>query len=94
MIYLSWSLITAGLVFFLAGTLGMLRFPDALSRLHAVTKADNVGLGLVALGLALQAESGWVALKILVVWLLALTSSAYSCFLVASTIRSGKEDPR
>ena len=43
--------VTAGAVFFLAGTVGLLRFPDPLTRLHALTKADNLGLGLVVLGL-------------------------------------------
>ena len=37
--------VCAGAFFFLAGTVGLLRFPDALSRLHALTKADNLGLG-------------------------------------------------
>ena len=44
--------ISMGALFFLAGTVGLLRFPDALTRLHALTKADNLGLGLVVLGLA------------------------------------------
>jgi multicomponent Na+:H+ antiporter subunit G len=47
--------ISAGAFFFLAGTVGLLRFPDTLTRLHALTKADNVGLGLVVLGLLPQA---------------------------------------
>ena len=32
----------AGAVFFLAGSVGLLRFPDTLTRLHALTKADKV----------------------------------------------------
>ena len=32
----------SGAFFFLAGTVGVLRFPDVYTRLHAVTKADNV----------------------------------------------------
>ena len=40
-----------------AGTVALLRFPDTLTRLHALTKADNLGLGLVVLGLVLQAGS-------------------------------------
>lgn len=48
--------VTLGAVFFLAGTLGLLRFPDTLTRLHALTKADNLGLGLVVLGLLPQAS--------------------------------------
>ncbi len=43
--------VTAGAFFFVAGTAGLLRFPDTLTRLHALTKADNLGLGLVVLGL-------------------------------------------
>ena len=42
---LSCALIGAGVFFFLAGTVGLLRFPDSLTRLHALTKADNLGLG-------------------------------------------------
>src|SRR6516164_3951430 len=41
--------VSAGALFFLAGTIGLLRFPDTLTRLHALTKADNLGLGLVGL---------------------------------------------
>jgi hypothetical protein len=38
---LSASFLIIGSVFFLAGTVGMLRFPDAHARLHALTKADK-----------------------------------------------------
>ena len=43
--------VSAGAVLFLAGTLGLLRFPDTLTRLHALTKVDNLGLGLVVLAI-------------------------------------------
>ena len=38
-------------MFFLAGTVGLLRFPDTMTRLHALTKVDNLGLGLIVLAL-------------------------------------------
>lgn len=63
--------VCAGVVFFLAGTVGLLRFPDTLSRLHALTKADNLGLGLIVLGLLPQAHGVGGVLKLLAVWLLA-----------------------
>ncbi len=67
--------ISAGAVLFMAGTLGLLRFPDTLSRLHALTKVDNLGLGLVVAGLVLQ--MGWLAAaKLLVLWLLVQLSGA------------------
>jgi len=81
-------LILAGCVFFLAGTVGMLRFPDVFTRLHAVTKADNLGLGLVVAGLILQAGSVAAGLKLVFVWLLALLASTSFSYLVSrSTVR-------
>ncbi len=73
----------AGAGFFLAGTAGLLRFPDTLSRLHALTKADNLGLGLIVLGLALESGSWGVAGKLFIIWLLALLSGSSACYLIA-----------
>ena len=81
--------VSAGAFFFMAGTVGLLRFPDTLSRLHALSKADNVGLGLVVLGLLLQAEGLLAALKLVAVWLLALLAGATVTQLIAHTAREG-----
>ena len=88
--FLTVLLLLAGAVFFLAGTVGLLRFPDVYTRLHALTKADNVGLGLVVAGLLLQAES-WAAMgKLLLIWLLVLLASASVAHVVARTaLRKG-----
>ncbi|HEB93253.1 MAG TPA: monovalent cation/H(+) antiporter subunit G [Gammaproteobacteria bacterium] len=85
--YLSVILLIAGSLFFLAGTLGLLRFPDVYTRLHALTKADNVGLGLMVAGLALQAESWTVVGKLLLIWLLVLLAAASVAYLVAAAAR-------
>ncbi len=84
---LTLMLLSAGAVFFLAGTVGLLRFPDVYTRLHALTKADNVGLGLVVAGLALQAESWAGAGKLLLIWLLVLLAGASVAHLVAAAAR-------
>lgn len=81
--YLAAALLITGGVFFLAGTLGLLRFPDVYSRLHALTKADNVGLGLMIAGLAVQAESWAVVGKLLLIWVLVLLAGASVAHLVA-----------
>jgi multicomponent Na+:H+ antiporter subunit G len=81
--------VTAGAFFFLAGTVGLLRFPDALTRLHALTKADNLGLGLVVLGLLAQADGVLAAVKLLAVWLLAQLAGATVTQLVARAVRRG-----
>jgi multicomponent Na+:H+ antiporter subunit G len=74
-----------GAVFFIGGTVGLLRFPDVHSRLHALTKADNLGLGLISLGLILQADNVAVALKVILVWLLAMLAAATVTQLIART---------
>ena len=76
-------LILTGMVFFAAGTAGLLRFPDVYSRLHALTKADNVGLGLVVLGLMLQAGGPADVLKLLLVWVLVLGAGTTAAHMVA-----------
>lgn len=81
--------VTAGVLFFLAGTVGLLRFPDTLTRLHALTKADNLGLGLIILGL-LPLTSGPVqAMKLISVWLLVQLSAAVVTQLIAQAVRKG-----
>lgn len=76
-------LLCAGALFYLAGTVGLIRFPDVHSRLHALTKADNLGLGLVCSGLALLGGSLRVAGALLVIWLLGLLAATVSCHLIA-----------
>ena len=85
---LGWLLIGLGVAFFLLGTLALLRFPDLYTRLHAITKADNLGLGLVASGLALQAGSFVAALKLLLIWLLVMFASASVSHLIARAARA------
>jgi len=81
--WLSMGLLIVGVFFFFAGTVGLLRFPDVYSRLHALAKADNLGLGCVLLGLALQANNLAAALKLLLIWPLVLAASASVGFAIA-----------
>jgi multicomponent Na+:H+ antiporter subunit G len=83
--------ILGGLAFFVAGTAGLLRLPDIFSRLHALTKADNLGLGLLVTGLAIQGRDPLTAAKLLLVWLLVLAASAAGSYLIAQYARRGGE---
>jgi multicomponent Na+:H+ antiporter subunit G len=74
--------IAIGVLFFVAGTIGLLRFPDTFTRLHALTKADNLGLGFIVLGLALQQDAVLPILKLGGIWLLALLGSSSACYLL------------
>ena len=83
--------IVAGAFFFLAGTAGLLRFPDALTRLHALTKADNLGLGLIVLGLLPRVDGVLAALKLVFIWLLVLLCGAVASQLVAHAAARGRK---
>lgn len=81
------ALLCAAGFFFLAGTVGVLRFPDVYARLHALTKVDNVGLGLLVAGLVVRADSLAVVLKLLLTWCLALVAAAAAAYLIAGRAR-------
>jgi len=85
--------VSAGAFFFLAGTVGLLRFPDTLTRLHALTKADNLGLGLVVLGLLPHAGSVRIAFKLVCIWLLVLLAGATISQLIARAARQAEPPP-
>ena len=84
--------VVAGAFFFFAGSVGLLRFPDSLTRLHALSKADNLGLGLVMLGLLPQVDSVSAGLKLVGIWLLVLLSGATAAQWIARTLRHSGAD--
>ena len=82
------ALMLPGAALFVAGTVGMLRFPDAVSRLHALTKADGLGLVLIALGAAVVAGSAGVTLRLLLICVLVALSGALGAHLIARFVRN------
>ena len=85
--------VAAGAFFFLAGTVGLLRFPDTFTRLHALTKADNLGLGLVVIGLLPQMDGVMAGLNLILVWLIVLLASATVSQLIARAVRRSGSGP-
>lgn len=72
---LSWLLLMAGSFFGISGGVGMLRFPDFYTRMHAAGVTDTLCAALILLGLMLQAGWGLVLIKLfLILALLLLTS--------------------
>ena len=89
---LSLLFIATGLGFCAAGSIGLLRLPDLYSRLHALTKADNLGLGMIVIGLALLSGSAIIAIKLLLIWILVLAASAASAHLIAQQALRREQD--
>lgn len=82
-------LVTLGALFFFAGWVGLERFPDPLSRMHALSKVDNVGLGLVVIGLLPQAGWPFGVLKLVALWLVALLVGGAAGQMLAGAIHVG-----
>src|SRR5690554_4547021 len=85
-------LLISGCLFFALGTLGLFRFNDTLCRIHALTKIDNLGLGLIILALLTLTPSLASGLKTLLIWWVALAASATSAHLVARAVRMHEPD--
>jgi len=64
---ISFSLMTLGVFFSLASAIGIVRFPDVYTRLHAGTKALTGGALFILFGAALQCGSWQAAAKILLI---------------------------
>jgi multicomponent Na+:H+ antiporter subunit G len=82
--------LVVALFFFTAGTIGLVRLPDIHSRLHALTKADNVGLGFVVLAVMLQVSDWTEGFKLALIWFLVLAAATNVCFLIAGG--TGRQD--
>jgi len=85
-------LIGVGLFFTFAMTVGMLRFPDAYTRLHAYTKGLTVGAGLLLLGAALRSPSVVFGLRLALVGVFLVVTNPISTHAIArANYRAEKE---
>lgn len=83
-----------GAGFFTAGTIGLIRFPDVRSRLHALTKADGLGLGFIVFGVVLQAPSAAVGALAVFAWVATLAAASASARVIASRAAHREPGPR
>ena len=72
-----------GAVFFLVGTIGVLRLPDFFCRTHAATKCDTVGAGSLLLALAIYNGLAASTLKIVMIAVLVMLTSPTGCHALA-----------
>ena len=88
-------LILSGLVFFLGASIGILRFPDFYTRMHAAGKGDTLSTILIMSGMAIQVigdfegSSVLVAIKILAIAVLIMLTSPTSTHLL---MKAGFDD--
>ncbi|MEX2366565.1 MAG: monovalent cation/H(+) antiporter subunit G [Pseudohongiellaceae bacterium] len=90
---LSWAcLLTGGFLGF-TGAVGLFRFPDFYTRLHAASVTDTLCAGLIILGLILQANSIMMVVKLVLVLLILAYTSPTAAHSLAKSARHSRLDP-
>jgi multicomponent Na+:H+ antiporter subunit G len=87
---LSWLFLVTGSFVGISGGIGILRFPDFFTRLHAASVTDTLCAAFVLLGLVLQAGWGLAAVKLIFIMVfLFFTSPTATHALVRAALHSG-----
>jgi multicomponent Na+:H+ antiporter subunit G len=87
---LSWACLLAGSFFCLTGAVGLLRFPEFFTRIHAASLTDTLGASLILIGLMFQAGWGLVLPKLLVILLFSLLAGTTASHAMAkAALKSG-----
>ena len=90
---LSWICLLGGAIFLLIGAIGVLRFPDFYTRLHAVSVCDTLGAGLVLAGLMLQGGLSLVTVKLLLIFYFMVFTGPTAVHALAEAAVQGKLKP-
>ncbi len=85
-------LILAGAAFMLIAAVGLLRFKDLYSRMHATTKATSFGILLLIGGVSLFFCSGIVFLKALLIIVFIYLTAPLAAHSIASSFKNDDED--
>ena len=89
---LGWLWIVPGATFCVIGGIGLLRFPEFYSRMHAAGITDTLGAALVLIGLMFQSADWTVAVKLLVIlFFLYVTSPTAAHALIHAAYTSGHD---
>lgn len=88
------ALISFGLFFFLIGTVGILRFPDALTRAHGAAKCDTLGAVLCLTGLSIYSGWNFTSLKLILVVAFLWSTNPTGTHVLAKAISNNSKTDR
>ena len=90
---LSWIFLLVGGFLGITGAVGLFRFPDFFSRLHAASVTDTLCAGLIILGLMLQAPDLMTVIKLLLILLILTYTSPTAAHALAKAALHGGLEP-
>ena len=81
---LTWIAFVGGGFFLISGSIGLLRFPDFYSRMHAAGMIDTLGAGLILLGMIMQAGMTLTAVKLAFIGFFIFFTSPTATYAIAN----------
>ncbi len=90
---MSWVCLLGGSMFLIIGAVGLIRFPDFFTRLHAASIVDTLGFILIMLGLMLQAGLSIVTIKLVLIVVFILFTSPAAAHALAKAALHGQVKP-
>lgn len=91
---ISWVFLLLGGFFCITAGIGLLRMPDFFTRAHAASILDSMGAGLILAGLALQAPSYLVAMKLMFIFFFLIITSLAAIHALALTVNVAGINPQ
>jgi multicomponent Na+:H+ antiporter subunit G len=89
----SWAAILGGSFFYVVGAVGLNRMPDLFTRMHAVSVSESLGVGLLVLGMALQAGLTLITVKLLIIMVVLMWTGAVGTHALARAALHDGEKP-
>jgi multicomponent Na+:H+ antiporter subunit G len=89
---LSWAALVSGGFFYVVGAIGLNRMPDIFTRMHAVSVSESLGIGLLIVGMALQAGFTLVTVKLFIIMVVMMwTGSVATHALARAALHDGEK---
>lgn len=85
-IFIATGFLFWGVFFFIVGSIGVLRFPDAMTRAHGAAKADTLGAVLCLMGLMLYSGFNAVTVKLILIVIFLWTANPTATHIIAKAI--------
>lgn len=90
---LSWACLLTGGFLGISGAVGLFRFPDFYTRLHAASVTDTLCTGFIILGLVLQSGAVMMAIKLVLILLILSYTSPTAAHALAKAARHNRLRP-
>ena len=95
--WISAILMVLGAIFILLSALGVLRFPDLYSRMHAATKASSFGVALMLIGISIWIPTPYIIIEALLIILFIYITAPIASHMIGRVahllnIKVGSED--